>query len=71
MTSSESPANIANQILRASAYPPIRSLTCTFRDGVLTIGGDLPSFHLKQVAQAAVQGVEGVMQVENRIEVRH
>ncbi len=71
MTASESPANIANRILRGSAYPPIRALTCTFHDGVLTIGGALPSFHLKQVAQAAVQGVEGVSQIENRIEVKH
>lgn len=69
MTENESPAEIANRVLRDSSYHPIRYLTCTFHDGVLTIGGRLPSFHLKQIAQTAVQDVEGVIRIENRIEV--
>lgn len=69
MTQSESPADMANRILRNSSYHAIRHLTCTFHDGLLTIEGGLPSFHLKQVAQTLVQGLEGVVQIENKIEV--
>jgi osmotically-inducible protein OsmY len=69
MTVSKSPADVATAILRNNSYKPIRELTCTFEDGVLTIGGRLPTFHLKQVAQTAVQGIEGVNAVDNRIEV--
>ncbi len=66
---SELPAERANRILRSSAYHPIRHLTCTYHDGTLRIDGGLPSFHLKQVAQTLVQGIDGVHQIENRIEV--
>jgi len=68
-TMTPSPADAANKILRNSSYHAIRFLSCTFDNGVLTLGGRLPSFHLKQVAQSAVQGIEGVQRVENRIEV--
>ncbi len=69
MTTRETPAEVAKLILNNSPYHPIRNLTCSFQDGVLTIGGCVPRFHLKQVAQTAVQGIEGVTQIENRIVV--
>ena len=69
MTTNESPADIARKILQDNAYRPIRCLTCTFDQGVLTIDGRLPSFHLKQVAQNCVQNIAGVVQIENHIEV--
>ncbi len=69
MTENESPADIAKKIFCGNSYRPIRYLSCTFDNGVLTIGGRLPSFYLKQVAQNAVQEIEGVVQIENRIEV--
>lgn len=65
----ESPAEQAVQLLRNSQYFPIRFLSCTYDGGVLTIGGRLPSFHLKQIAQTAVLGIAGVVRIENRIEV--
>ena len=69
MKSRESPADVAARILSNSSYLAIRYVNCTFQKGVLTLGGRLPSFHLKQLAQTAVQDIEGVLQVENRIEV--
>ncbi len=69
LTRLESPDETAQRILQNVAYHPIRSLSCTFHAGVLTLDGRLPSFYLKQVAQTAVRGIEGVAQVENRVEV--
>lgn len=65
----DSPATEANSILRSSSYHSIRQVNCTFRNGVLMIDGQLPSFHMKQVAQDAVKSVEGVDKIVNRIEV--
>lgn len=64
-----SPADQASCILQSSAYQPIRHLKCTFRGGVLTITGHVSSFHMKQVAQVAVQGITGVQRIENQIVV--
>ena len=55
--------------LRANAYLALKNVTCEDRDGVLTLRGCLPSYYLKQVAQTAVAGLEGVRQVVNRIQV--
>ncbi len=69
MSVSESPADAAARILSTSPYHPIRHLTCTFHNGILTICGRLPSFYLKQVAQVAVSGIQGVSHIDNRIDV--
>jgi len=69
MTESESPLDIADRLLRDSSYHMVRQVKCSFQDGVLTMEGRLPSFHLKQVAQTVVQGIDGVARIENRIEV--
>jgi hypothetical protein len=64
-----SPSEVANLILRESPYPAIRRLKCSFDKGTLTIGGEVPRYHLKQLAQTAVQCVDGVEQICNLIEV--
>jgi hypothetical protein len=64
-----SPSEVANQILRESPYPAIRRLKCSFDNGILTIGGEVSRYHLKQLAQTAVQCVDGVEQICNLIEV--
>ena len=69
MIEHETPADIAHRLLRDSSYRPIRLLSCTYSKGVLTIGGSLPSFHLKQDAQNSVRGIEGVVRVENKVKV--
>jgi osmotically-inducible protein OsmY len=69
MIESESPADVAARLLWDSSYHMVRQVNCSFHDGILTMEGRLPSFHLKQVAQTVVQGIDGVVRVENRIEV--
>jgi len=62
-------AELAERALRNSPYLTLRNVTCECRDGVLSLGGCLPTYYLKQVAQAVVAHVEGVQQVVNNIEV--
>lgn len=55
--------------LRRSSYLALRSISCECRDGTLILRGCLPSYYLKQQAQAAVARVEGVGSITNEIEV--
>jgi osmotically-inducible protein OsmY len=55
--------------LQHSPYRAIRRISCRFDDGILTLVGRVPTFHHKQLAQTAVASVDGVNQVDNRIEV--
>jgi hypothetical protein len=64
-----SPADAAQGILLASPYRSLRHLTCGYRDGELTIAGRVPSFYLKQLAQIAVQKLDGVERISNIVEV--
>ncbi len=41
----------------------------TEHDGRLVLYGRLPSFYLKQVLQTVLRGVDGVSEVENRVDV--
>lgn len=59
----------AEAIFRASPYHQLRRLRCEFRDGVLVLRGSVPSYHLKQLAQTIVQGLESVAKVDNQVEV--
>jgi len=55
--------------LRDSAYFALRDIDCVHQDGVLTLRGRLPSYYLKQMAQASVSQIAGVRAVANQIEV--
>jgi len=63
------PADLAERALRNSPYLSLRNIVCEYRDGVLTLRGCLPSYYLKQVAQAVACSTEGVQRVINEIEV--
>jgi len=63
------PAELAERALRSSPYLALRNVACEHRGGVLTLRGYLPTYYLKQIAQAVVARVEGVRQVVNDIEV--
>jgi len=68
----ERPAAIAltaETRLRESGYLALRDVSCEVRDGVLDLHGHLPTYYLKQIAQALVIEIEGVRRVINRIEV--
>ena len=59
----------ARRRLRQSAYPLLGRVSCHYDDGVLTLGGRLPTFYLKQIAQTLVATIEGVKLVQNRVNV--
>jgi osmotically-inducible protein OsmY len=60
---------IAQQMLRQSSYFELRDVSCDFSGGILTLRGRVPSYHLKQLAQASVASVPGVVEVHNHVEV--
>jgi hypothetical protein len=62
-------AEIAQAALRRSAYFELRSVSCDYSGGVLTLHGSVPTYHLKQLAQASVADVPGVVEIHNRVEV--
>jgi osmotically-inducible protein OsmY len=62
-------SEIAQQVLRRSSYFELRDVSCDFSGGILTLRGRVPSYHLKQLAQATVADVPGVVEVHNRVEV--
>ena len=44
-------------------------LTYRYAIGVLTLQGKLPTFHLKQVLQTRLKGLDGVKRIDNQVEV--
>ncbi len=66
----------ANQILalakdriRHDSHLSIQRIWCEYKGMRLYLRGHVPSYYLKQLAQTAVSGLEGVSQVVNEIEV--
>ena len=59
----------ARSRLRTSGYHQLRRIACEFHEGVLTLRGHVPTFHLKQVAQTLVRELDGVGAINNRLEV--
>jgi hypothetical protein len=59
----------AEHRLRNSAYAPLRTLSCDYHEGVLTLRGRLPSHYLKQIAQVLMDGLDGVLEIANRVDV--
>ncbi|QDU74626.1 hypothetical protein Pan97_16380 [Bremerella volcania] len=55
--------------LHNSAYHAVRQVSCEVRDCTLTLRGRLPSFHLKQIAQTVVRRVDGIVIIDNQVEV--
>lgn len=62
-------AEDAESRLRCNAYLALKNVSCEYQEGVLTLRGCLPTYYLKQMAQATVARVEGVEHVVNEIEV--
>jgi len=61
---------LAEAQLRQSSYSALRNVSCDYRDGVLTLRGELPKYFLKQVAQTLiVANVPEVERVDNQVNV--
>ena len=59
----------AQSRLRTSGYHELHLVSCEFHEGVLTLRGHVSTFHLKQVAQTLIRDVDGVGEINNRLEV--
>jgi hypothetical protein len=46
-----------------------RKVTWHYNDGQLTLRGCVPSFHLKQLLQELLRGIEHVTQITNSVDV--
>lgn len=55
--------------LRSNPYLALRSISCEYHYGVLLLRGCLSTHYLKQVAQEVMAGIEGVVRVDNQIQV--
>ncbi len=62
-------ADQARKQLQGQPYRALKHVSCEFRDGALILSGRLPSYFLKQMAQAAVARIAGVERIVNHIEV--
>ena len=60
---------VAESRLRNSSYWALRTLSCEYHDGVLVLNGRLPTYYLKQIAQTLVEGMDGVLEIANRVDV--
>src|SRR5262249_18487052 len=50
-------ASRIEQVLRATGYPSLRNLHVLAVEGIVMLCGAVPSYYMKQIAQAAVSGV--------------
>ena len=62
-------AQTAKQRMLDCPHLTMQRVWCEFQQGRLFLRGQVPSFYLKQLAQTAVVGLDGVGQVVNEIEV--
>jgi osmotically-inducible protein OsmY len=58
-----------NRVLRETGYAPLRCITCEVTNGVVELSGSVPSFYVKQLAQAAVLRLKQIRGIENRLRV--
>ena len=59
----------AEDRLRRSEYLELRNVSCDVQDGVLTLRGRVPSYHLKQLAQSLLGELAGIFRLNNQLEV--
>jgi osmotically-inducible protein OsmY len=58
-----------NRVLRDTGYAPLRCIQCDVSDGVVELTGSVPSFYVKQLAQAAVLRLGHIRGIKNRLRV--
>ena len=68
-TCSTSVESAAQKELAATGYYPLKALSCRFRDGTLTLQGQVPSYFHKQMAQEAIRRVGSIRAIVNEIQV--
>jgi osmotically-inducible protein OsmY len=56
-------------LLQSSGYFPLTRLECRVSKGIVELSGGVPTFFLKQVAQAKALQLEGVKGIRNEVVV--
>jgi osmotically-inducible protein OsmY len=62
-------AERVERALRATGYPALRDVEIVVRDGRVVLGGRVPSYYMKQIAQVAVLAVPGALELANDLDV--
>jgi hypothetical protein len=62
-------AERVERALRATGYAPLRNVTVSVRARGVTLDGRVPSYYLKQVAQATALAVSGAHHIRNQLDV--
>jgi osmotically-inducible protein OsmY len=62
-------AERVERALRATGYGPLRGIQVAVQARLVILGGRVPSYYLKQVAQATALAVAGAHQVRNDLDV--
>jgi len=60
----------ALNVLQSSGYAALRRLRCEVTGAVVCVHGVLPTYYLKQMAQAILRPLDGLQGVTNFVEVR-
>jgi len=68
-TSTSETADLAKQRIRRQPNLTFQRIWCEYDVGRLFLRGQVPTFYHKQLAQEAIAGMAGVVQVVNEIEV--
>jgi osmotically-inducible protein OsmY len=62
-------AQRVERALRATGYPPLRAVNVSACGRLVILQGRVPSYYLKQLAQAAAMDVAGAGELRNELEV--
>jgi hypothetical protein len=62
---------VVEKRLRESMYRCLRTVSCQFEDGLLTLRGIVPTFYIKQVILSLVEDLEseGIERINDQIDV--
>ena len=70
-THEDDPASLVAARFRRSGYASLCGIKCELHDGVLVLSGEVPTYHLKQLAQSLALHTASVRQIENCVKVTH
>jgi osmotically-inducible protein OsmY len=62
-------AELVGRALRATGYPPLRAAEVSVCGRLVILRGRVPSYYMKQLAQAAAMDVPGVRELRNDVDV--
>jgi len=62
-------SRIVERAFAANGYMPLDVIEVNVHEGFVTLKGRVPSYYLKQMAQTAIIGHDGIERIQNEIEV--